>query len=171
MSATSKTQVYNFPNNFELATKSLLKSAGLGDAFIQGDSGKLPQSRIEVMFQTGEPMNQSRRPNGDLVYDYFSAQLAVRIVTLRPQTQRSLLEGVSTLHEEFAARVRELFEERKTPAGEYQTVFTADVLPFYKVNKLRPQGEARDFDPHWMEDFTRLPFLIEFGIRSDAWPT
>lgn len=170
MPATSKKQIYNFGNNFERATHSILASAGLGDVFIQGSNQTLPRSRVEVMFQTGEPMNQSRRPNGDLVYDYFPGLLTVRIVTSRPTTQPSLLPGVSTLHEEFAASVREVLEERKTPLGEYQTAFTTDVLPYYKVTKIKPQQETRDLDPQWLEDFTRLPFLIEFGIRADAWP-
>lgn len=170
MPAVSKKQLYNFGNNFERAAESIIEAAGI-PALIQGANATLPPSRVEVIFQRGAPLNQGLRPNGDLVYDYFSGVLSLRIVTVRPDTQPSLISGVSSLHEEFAATLMELFEETKlSSTNEYITAFTSANLPFYKVLKLQPQTETRDLDPRWLEDFTRHTYLVEFGIRSDAWP-
>jgi len=170
MSATSKKQVYNIDNNFERATESIFEAAGLS-AVIQGSNETLPRSRVEITFQTGQALNQGRRADGALVYDYFNATLTIRIVTERPHDSPSLIPGVSTLHSEFCATVRELLEETKSLNGDYSTAFNSTNLPYYKVNKLQPQGEVRDLAVSpWLEDYTRLSYFIEFGIRSDAWP-
>lgn len=163
MPAQDKKQVFNFENNFERAAQSALAAAGYNEAFIEGGKSELPPSRLEVSFTVGEALNESTLENGDRVYDYFSGRLSVRIVTFRPEDQPSLLPGVSTLHSEWAAGVRAAMQERAAP-------FTRDNLPLYTVTTIRPLGSARDLDPRWLEDFTRLDFHVEFGIRPDAWP-
>lgn len=163
MTATSKTQIYAFESNFEKAVQSVLQGAGLLDTFIQGASVDLPDSRIEVMFATGEAINQAVLEDRSQVYDFFNAALILRIVTTRPDDQPSLIPGVQSLHEEWCARVRALFEERAQP-------FTRTNLPYYSVQTIRQTGTQRDLDPKWLEDFTRLDFAVQFGIRSDAWP-
>ena len=163
MAASSKIQIYNFENNFERAVQSILSAAGYLDTFIQGASASLPASRIEITFACGEAINQAVLENRDLVYDFFNARLTLRIVTVRPDDQPSLVAGVSALHEEWVANVRALLEERASP-------FTASNLPFYTVKTIRQLSTARDLDPRWLEDYTRLDFLVQFGIKSDAWP-
>ncbi len=97
------------------------------------------------------------------IYDFFNGRLSIRIVTERPGDQASLISGVSSLHEEWCAGVRVALQERNTP-------FTATNLPHYSVQTIRQQGTQRDLDPRWLEDYTRIDFLIQFGIRSTAWP-
>lgn len=170
MPAPSEKILYNFANNFERAAESILAAAGL-PALIQGANGTLPESRVEIIFQRGEPLNEGFRPDGRAVYDYWSGSLAFRIVTIRPETERSLLPGVSTLHEEFAATVLMLFAQQwSADPEEYLTAFNSTNLPYYVVKKLRPGTEQRDLDPRWLEDYTRHTYQVEFGIRSDAWP-
>lgn len=170
MPATSEKQLYNFSNNFERAVDSILEALGI-PTLIQGANATLPASRVEVMFQRGAPLNEGVRPDGQTVYDYWSGTLSFRIVTVRPETQPSLISGVSTLHEEFAATILSTFKQRwVSDPEEYLTPFTDANLPYYQVTKLRPEAEVRDFDPRWMEDFTRHTYAVEFGIRSDAWP-
>lgn len=84
-------------------------------------------------------------------------------MTERPSDQPSLIPGVSSLHEEWCAGVRAALQERNQP-------FNRTTLPFYSVQTIRPQGTQRDLDPRWLEDYTRLDYLVQFGIRSDAWP-
>lgn len=163
MPATDKIQIYAFESNFEKAVQSVLQSAGLLDSFIQGQDVTLPDSRIEIMFESGEAINQAILADRSLVYDFFDGRLTLRIVTERPSEQRSLISGVASLHEEWAARVRALLEERVSP-------FTTANLPHYTVRMIRPTSTQRDLDPKWLEDFTRLEFQVQFGIRSDAWP-
>ena len=163
MPASNIKQVLNFDNNIEAATRGVLVAGGYGDSFIAGIEQELPPSRIEIMFQTGEAMNEAILPSGQHVYDFYAGLLTVRIVTFRPDDQPSLLAGVSTLHSEWAAGVRALLQERATP-------FTEANLPYYAVKTIRPRGTIRDLDAKWLEDYTRLEFSLEFGIRSDAWP-
>jgi hypothetical protein len=171
MPASDLKQIYNFANNFERAGEAILEAAGLV-ALIQGANETLPRSRVEVVFQRGEPLNEAILPDGTVVYDYWSGTLTFRIVTERPETQSSLLPGVSSLHEEWAATVLSTFRQKWNPETElYSTPFNSTNLPYYTVKKLRPGTEARDLDPRWLEDFTRHPYFVEFGIRSDAWPT
>ena len=166
MPATSELQLFNFERNFEVAVESILEGAGYLNAFIEQSNATLPESRIEISFACGEAMNQALYPldPSQEVYDFFSGQLALRVVTVRPDDKPSLIPGVGKLHEEWSAAVRMLLQERREP-------FTTTNLPYYAVKTIRPQTTGRDFDPRWMEDFTRLNFAIEFGIRSDAWPT
>jgi hypothetical protein len=166
MPASSEIQIYSFENNIERAVQSVLGAAGLLDVFIQGANATLPESRIEIMFSSGEAMNESTYPldTTQHIYDFFSGRLQLRIVTVRPDNQPSLVAGVSNLHEEWCANVRKILQERNSP-------FTASNLPYYAIKTIRPLGTQRDLDPRWLEDYTRLDFLIEFGIRSDAWPS
>ena len=163
MPAQSKKQVYAFEDAFETAAAGVMKAAGFYDSLISGANETLPESRIEIMFVLGETLNEAVLINGQHVYDYFNASLRLKLVTVRPRDQPSLLPGVSNLHAEWLGGIRTAFEERVRPFNETN-------LPWYKVNTIRSSGSARDFDARWFEDFSTLSFLIEFGIRSDAWP-
>jgi hypothetical protein len=166
MPATDIKQLFNFENNFERAVESILTAGGIDSAstFIQGANETLPESRIEITFAAGEATNQAAlQTTGEMVYDFFSARLTLRIVTVRPDAQPSIIPGVMSLHEAWCATVRSLLQERVVP-------FTLTNLPYYGVQTIRPIATQRDLDPRWLEDFTRLDFLVEFGIRSDAWP-
>lgn len=170
MAATSQIQIYNFENNFEQAVQSILEAGGYHDSYIQGASGELPASRFEITAALGDALNEAVLLNGDHVYDFYSLRLSLRIVTIRPDTQPSLLAGVSSLHEEWCAAVRVLLQERRSPFRPAGVEPAASVLPYYDVKTIRPLPTVRDLDPRWMEDFSRLEFHIEFGIRPDAWP-
>jgi len=163
MPAADVKQILNFENAIELATQSILQAAGFHDSFIQGGNATLPPSRIEIIFATGEAMNEAALPNGDHVYDFFNGVLTVRIVTVRPDDLPSLLPGVSDLHAQWAAGVRAALQERLSP-------YTTSNLPWLAVKTIRPRATTRDLDPRWLEDFTKLEFYVEFGIRSTAWP-
>lgn len=163
MPVTDIKQLFNYENNVELATQAILAAGGYHDAFIQGSTEKLPASRIEITFATGEATNEAVIANGDHVYDTFTGRLSLRIVSNRARNQPSLLAGVSRLHEEWCAGVRSLLQERVNP-------FTTANLPYYKIHTIRPLATLRDLDPMWMEDYTRLDYHIELGVRSDAWP-
>lgn len=164
MPATSERQIYNFENAIERATEQILAAAGL-PSLIQGANATLPESRIEIIFATGQALNEAIYPldPAQEIYDFFDGRLSLRIVTIRPETQPSLLPGVSTLHEEWASAVRVLLQERLSP-------FTVANLPYLAVKTIRPLSTTRDFDPRWIEDYTRVEYLVQFGIRSDAWP-
>lgn len=164
MPASSLKELYNFEGAFERAIRTLLQSAGYADTFIQQANQTLPESRIEVTFTCGPAVNQEVLADGALVYDFFQGSIVVRIVTVRPADRPSLITGVATLHEEWAAGVRAALEERASP-------FTASNLPHYAVKTIRPAATQRDLDPRWLEDYTRLEFFVEFGIRSTAWPS
>lgn len=164
MPASSELKIYAFENAIERATASILNAAGYADTYIQGANASLPPSRFEITFATGEAVNETAHPTQEgHVYDFFNGRLVVRIVTQRPEDRPSLLAGVSTLHEEWAAGVRVALQERLCP-------YTTTNLPYLAVKTIRPSGTTRDLDPRWLEDFTRLDFFFEFGIRSDAWP-
>lgn len=163
MPATDKVQIYAFESNFERAVQSVLHAAGLLDSYIQGADVTLPYSRIEITFESGEAINQAILTDRSLVYDFFDGRLTLRIVTVRPEDQPSLISGVRSLHEEWCARVRALLEERAEP-------FTTTNLPYYTVRTIRQTATRRALDTKWLEDFTQLEFQLQFGIRSDAWP-
>ncbi len=163
MPATDIKQIFNFENAFEIATQAVLNAAGYHDAFIQGGNATLPPSRIEITFATGEAMNETALQNGQHVYDFFSGMLTIRIVTIRPDDMPSILSGVTDLHSQWAAGVRAALQERVSP-------YTTSNLPWYAVKTIRPRATTRDLDPRWLEDFTKLEFYVEFGIRSTAWP-
>lgn len=166
MAATSEIQLFNFEYNFERAVESILEGGGYLNTFIQGANATLPPSRIEVTFASGAAINQSLYPldPSQEVYDFFEGRLSVRIVTERTaEAGPSLVPGVGPMHEEWAAAVRMLLQERRDP-------FTTTNLPYYAVKTIRQVGTQRDLDARWMEDYTRIEFAIEFGIRSQAWP-
>jgi hypothetical protein len=167
MPATDELQLFNFEYNFERAVESILDAGGYSArTFIQGSRATLPESRIEITFASGQAINQALYPldPSQEVYDFFDGRLSLRIVTVRDaETGPSLTPGVGPMHEEWAAAVRMLLQERREP-------FTATNLPYYAVKTIRQIGTQRDLDPRWMEDFTRIDFLIQFGIRSQAWP-
>lgn len=163
MPATSLKQIYNFEGAFERAVRDLLTAAGNADSFIEQSLGSLPESRIEVTFAAGAAVNEECLANGQHVYDFFEGRLTLRIVTVRPADRASLIPGVATLHEEWAAAVRAALEERAAP-------FTTANLPYYAVKTIRPLATTRDLDARWLEDYTRLEFFVQFGIRSDQWP-
>jgi hypothetical protein len=165
MPAESELQLYAFEGNFELATRTVLNAAGLSDVLIERANITLPESRIEVTFAAGDAINEFTRLDGRKDWDFFSnCRLSLRIVTVRTADQpANLLPGVIDLHETWAAGVRVALQESRFP-------FNAETLPFYSVQTLRPAGSARDLDARFMEDFTRLDYFIEFGIRSNAWP-
>lgn len=166
MPATDERQIYNFEEAIERAAQSVLAAAGYDATYIQGQRDSLPPSRIEITFATGQALNEAVHPLDPTatVYDFFDGRLVFRIVTERPEAQSSLLSGVATLHEQWAAGVRALFQERRSP-------FTTTNLPYLAVKTIRPIGTVRDLDPRWLEDYTRVEFLVQFGIRSDAWPS
>ena len=163
--ATSELQIYNFEYNFERAVESILESAGYLGTYIQGANATLPESRIEVTFASGAAINQAVYPlnPADEIYDFFNGRLTLRIVTVRPDDHPSLIAGVGKLHEEWCAGVRVQMQERRTP-------FTEANLPYYSVQTIRQAATQRDLDPRWLEDFTRIDFDIQFGIRSNSWP-
>lgn len=163
--ATDEKQIFNFEYNFERAVESILEGAGYLQTFIQGANETLPPSRIEIVFASGEATNEAIYPRDPdkTVYDFFNGRLSLRIVTVRPDDQPSLIPGVGRLHEEWASAVRVKLQERLSPFNEAN-------LPYYAVKTIRQQATARDFDPRWMEDFTRIDFFIQFGIQSTAWP-
>jgi hypothetical protein len=166
MAATSDLQLFNFEYNFERAAESILEAGGYLSTFIQGSSATLPASRIEVTFASGAAINQAIYPldPAQEVYDFFEGRLSLRIVTERTaEAGPSLVSGVGPMHEEWAAAVRMLLQERRDP-------FTSTNLPYYAVKTIRQVGTQRDLDPRWMEDYTRIDFAIQFGIRSPAWP-
>lgn len=163
MPAQNVKQITNFNGNFQAAVQSILKAAGYADTFIERGRAELPESRIEVSFSLGEAMNETQLRNGDLEYDFFSGRLRLRIVTVRPDDQPSLLPGVDGLHSEWSAGILATFRESQKP-------FTAANLPFYTVRTIRPLSVTPDLDPRWLEDFTAIELHIEFGIRADAWP-
>lgn len=164
MAASNERQIYNFENAIERATESVLSAAGL-PALIQGGNDSLPESRVEIIFAAGQALNEAIYPldPDQQIYDFYDGRLTLRIVTVRPEAQPSLLPGVSTLHEEWSAAVRVALQERKSP-------FTTSNLPYLAVKTIRPIATTRDLDVRWLEDYTRLEFLVQFGIRSDAWP-
>jgi len=164
MPASSLKQIYNYEGAFERAVRDLLQAAGYADTYVEQANATLPESRIEVTFAAGAAVNEEVLPDGAHVYDFFEGRLAIRIVTVRPVDRPSLISGVATLHEEWAAAVRTSLEERAAP-------FTTVNLPYYAVKTIRPLATTRDLDPRWLEDYTRLEFFVQFGIRSDAWPT
>lgn len=164
--ATSELQIYNFEYNFERAVESILESAGYLNAFIQGANATLPPSRSEITFASGQAINEALYPldPDQEIYDFFDGRLSLRIVTERTaEAGPSMVPGVGPMHEEWAAAVRMLLQERRNP-------FTEANLPYYAVKTIRQQGTQRDLDPRWLEDFTRIDFLVQFGIRSQAWP-
>jgi hypothetical protein len=163
MPATSKVQIYAFESNFERAVQAVLDGAGMLHSYIQRANDSLPDSRIEITFAGGEAINEAIMEDRTQVYDFYSGTLVLRIVTIRPEDQPSMIPGVATMHEEWSAHVRALLEERASP-------FTQVNLPYYTVRTIRPVGTQRDLDPKWLEDYTRMEFAMQFGIRSDAWP-
>jgi hypothetical protein len=165
MAATSEIRLFNFEYNFERAVEGILEGAGYLSTYIQGANETLPESRIEVTFATADATNEAIYPldPDQTVYDFYNGRLTLRIVTVRPDDGPSLLVGVGRLHEEWAAGVRVQLQERKNP-------FTKTNLPYYAVKTIRPMNTQRDLDPRWLEDYTRLEYLVQFGIRSDAWP-
>lgn len=163
MPATDLKQIYNFEGAFQRVARDIMQAAGYADTFIEQANDTLPESRLEITFACGNAINESALDDGSHVYDFFEGRLAVRIVTVRPSDSSSLIPGVATLHEEWSAAVRSLFEER-------QAKFNETNLPLYAVKTIRPLATTRDLDPRWLEDFTRLEFFVQFGIRSYAWP-
>jgi hypothetical protein len=163
MPASNLKELLNFEGHFERATRDLLVAAGYADTFIQQANETLPESRLEVTFAAGAAINEEEQADGSRVYDFFEGMLTVRIVTVRPADRPSLIVGVANLHEEFSAGVRSALLEKAAP-------FTTANLPHYAVKTIRPLATARDLDPRWLEDYTRLEFFVHFGIRSTAWP-
>lgn len=164
MPATSELQIYAFESAIERATASVLNAAGYADTFVQGANATLPESRLEITFATGDAINETAHPTqSGHVYDFFDGRLVIRIVTVRPEDRPAMIAGVMSLHEEWAAGVRVALQERNSP-------FTTTNLPYLTIKTIRPAGTTRDLDPRWLEDYTRLEFFVQFGIRSDAWP-
>jgi hypothetical protein len=160
--ASSKKQLYNFKGQFNAAVQSIFAAGGL-TAQIERSNATLPTSRVEITFDMGEAANQAAMA-GDVVYDFYQGnRLDIRLCTVRPLDQPSVLPGIATLHDEFCATTYALLEERLYPFTNY--------LPYYQVNMIRPKGSQSGLEMHFMEDYTTLLFEVWFGIRPSAWPT
>src|SRR5690349_3834232 len=96
-------KLLNFEDKIETATRAVLVAAGITDTFLPTGDGDLPATHLEVLFSTGEALNQHTLDNGQKVYDFFDGLLRLRVASVRSEQQASLLAGVRSLHEEFAA--------------------------------------------------------------------
>lgn len=165
MSAPSRKQVYNFKGNIKSAAQAIIVAAGITDAYLERTNAFIKQNaRVEVSFDLGEATNQEILPDQTYVYDWYSGRLRIRIVTARRQNQTSAVPEVRDIHDEFTCTVLTAFEERLQP-------FTEALLPYYAVKTIRPLGTRSDLDLSYMEDYTDIEFLLEFGIRPGAWPS
>lgn len=169
MPAENLTQLFAFESAIEAATRSILQAAGLPDTYVSQGTDNLPPAYIEVTFSPGPAINQAVRLVGTesvetLDYDFYDGQLTLRIVTPRTDDQPVLPAGVATMHESWAAGVRVALREAAAP-------FTEARLPYHAVKTIRPLGTERGLEPPpILQDFTRLDFALQFGIRSTAWP-
>lgn len=162
--APSTKQLYNFKGNFKAACLAINQAAGLDDSYLERTVRFVKQkARIEIYLDLGPAANTEERTDETLVYDYFSARLRLRVVTARREDQASALDEVRDIHDEFVCTLFAAYEERLQP-------FTEALLPYYKVNTIRPLGTRSDVDVAEWADFTDVEFLLEFGIRSTAFP-
>lgn len=167
--ATDLVQLFAFESALEAATRSILQAAGLPDTYVTQSNAELPPSYIEVTVQPGSGINEAVRTVGTdstqvFDYDFYDATLTLRIVTQRTDDQPVLPSGVATQHEAWAAGVRVALREAANP-------YTEARLPYHAVKTIRPLGTERGLEPPpFLQDFTRLDFALQFGIRSTAWP-
>lgn len=163
--AQSTKQLFNFKGNFKEACLAINDAAGLTDSYLERSTEFVKQkARIEINFDLGEAMNQEvLQPGGQTVYDFFNARLRHRVCTARREDQVTAVAGIRDIHDEFVSTLLATYEERLAP-------FTEALLPYYAVKTIRPLGTRSDLNIAFWEDFTDVEFLIEFGIRSTAWP-
>jgi hypothetical protein len=156
-------QIKNYEGWFERAAPIILTRAGCGAAYValQEAKNKLPGCRLDVLFVKGPAAEISTNDEGDEYEDDHAAQLIFTLSTKREQTQPMLIEGVKTLHQEWASLIRAAFDFKENPFK--------DLFPFYTVTALREGQNARDLDFNFWMDYTRIPIELRFGVNSNAW--
>lgn len=165
MPASSTRDLRNFKAHFRRATAAILVQAGVDQVALERALARLKtRARLEITFDLGEALNVATLPSGAHVYDFFAARLRIRVVTGRGQTQAAPLQEAADLHEQIASTVLDCMAEENSP-------YSAALLPYYSVKTIRPVGTRSDLDINYLEDYTDIDFHLEFGIRSDAWPT
>ncbi len=156
-------QIKNYEGWFQRAVRRILVRAGCGEVHLADriTMGKLPASRIDVLFIKGPAGEISLSDQGDETQDDIAGRLLITIATKREQTQAQLPEGVQGLHEDWAARVRAALAFKENPFG--------GLLPFYTVTQIGEGQDDRDLDLNFWQDFTRLSFELRYSINGGAW--
>lgn len=160
---TRDIQIKNYSGWFERAEAIILARAGCGTAFVsqQVSQHKLPASRIDYLFIKGPAGEISLNDEQDEVEDDIQGRIIFTLSTKREKTQQSLIDGVKTLHEDWAARIRAAHEFKENPFK--------DLLPFYTVLQTREGQNDRDLDLNFWVDYTRIPIDVRFSVNSNAW--
>ncbi len=96
-----------------------------------------------------------------LEYDYYAASLSITIVSKRPDVQASVIVPASSVHEEWASRVRVALREFRMPLDAY--------LAHYSVREIKPGASIRDVDTQLNQDLTRLTFDLGVAMTQAAW--
>lgn len=156
-------QIKNPEGWFQRAGAQILATAGRGQVFVGQEviKQKLPASRIELLFIKGPGAEIDVNDLGDQYEDDIAGRLIFTLVTRREESQVSLLEGVKTLHEDWAATVRAAMDFKEDPFH--------GLLPFYTVNQIGEGQNDRDLDLNFWLDYTRIPFDLRYTINQDAW--
>lgn len=156
-------QIKNFEGWFERAAPIILNRAGCNQAFVaqQVMQARLPASRIDMLFVKGPAAEIALNDEGAEYEDDHAAQLIFTLSTKREQSQPMVIDGVRTLHQEWAATVRAALDFKEHPFK--------DLFPFYTVTQIREGQNARDLDFNFWMDYTRIPIELRFGINSNAW--
>lgn len=166
MPASSEYELHAFNPAFGRAVRAALAAHGLDDARLERASAELPTSYLTLGFELQEAINETEhptQPGKGMVDDTFTAQLTIGIRTERLPDAPAFMPGVDDLHGELEAIVRVAMMAANEP-------FTAERLPYYRVQAIGAGRTRRSTDPVFMEDFTELSFPLTFGIRADAWP-
>lgn len=94
-------------------------------------------------------------------YDYYEGSVSITIVSKRPDVQASVIVPASSVHEEWASRVRVALREFRSPLDAY--------LSYYSVRKIQPGASIRDVDTQLNQDLTRIQFDLGIAMIEAAW--
>ena len=156
-------QIKNYTGWLERAAPIVLARAGCGTVYVSQEvtRAKLPASRIDVMAIKGPAGEICVNEHGEEYPDDIPIRLIYTLSTKREQARPELPEGVKTLHEDWASRIRAAHEFKENPFG--------GLLPFYTVTKLDEGQNDRDLDLNFWQDYTRIPIDVRITINADAW--
>ncbi|MBM3758410.1 MAG: hypothetical protein FJW38_31110 [Acidobacteria bacterium] len=154
MPAPNVAELYKYEESLEAAFVTILSAASV-TAVKQRNSATVAAPYVAIQLQAGTATGRMKYYNSKPLYDAWSATLQTTIVTERLQNDAS--------HSTFRAKVRELLYDA-------QAQITTDNLPYHAVTKFFEGSSSPQVEEENNHDVTVIQWVMEFQIRSTAWP-
>jgi hypothetical protein len=161
--------LYDFEGQFEKSAQAVLTAAGVL-SYIERSKKQLPTINTGISFNAGAaideltllPLAPNQQPPPWQEYFRYQGELEFSVEVPR-DTERSSEISITDFLAQIRGLIRGAFMLSQQP-------FRDDVLPYYRVSDLRPNGSITGLNIPRNSDSVILKFAVTFAIQPTAWP-